>query len=264
MYPVERYIKVLKSYTKNQYRPEASIVERYVVEEAIEFCSDYIESSAHVGLPQSRHECTPQGRGTRGFNVVTIDCKQVSQAHLYVLNNILDIIPYIDAHKQNVAATIPKMNMMKVFQEHNRSIINWFRKTIITNDTASTTLNLLAVRPNLNVLTWKGYDINNYSFYPESQDHKSTVQNSGITVDAHSDHFSSVVDNNPVRASMPYFGVIQEFWELDYDDFKVSVFKCNWVNENMGVHQNKMRLTLVDLEKVGYKDEPFIMAALAK
>ena len=63
---------------------------------------------------------------------------------------------------------------------------------------------------------------------------------------------------------MPYFGVIQEFWELDYDDFKVSVFKCNWVNENMGVHQNKMRLTLVDLEKVGYKDEPFIMAALAK
>ena len=75
MYPVERYIKVLKSYTKNQYRPEASIVERYIVEEAIEFCSDYIESSAHVGLPQSRHECTPQGRGTRGFNVVTIDCK---------------------------------------------------------------------------------------------------------------------------------------------------------------------------------------------
>ena len=97
-----------------------------------------------------------------------------------------------------MAATIPKMNMMKVFQEHNRSIINWFRKTIITNDTASTTLNLLAVRPNLNVLTWKGYDINNYSFYPESQDHKSTVQNSGITVDAHSDHFSRVVDNNPV------------------------------------------------------------------
>ena len=39
MYPVERYMKVLKGYTKNQYRPEASIVERYVAEEAIEFCS---------------------------------------------------------------------------------------------------------------------------------------------------------------------------------------------------------------------------------
>jgi len=32
MYPVERHMKVLKGYTKNQYQPEASIVERYVAE----------------------------------------------------------------------------------------------------------------------------------------------------------------------------------------------------------------------------------------
>ena len=37
MYPVERYMKVLKGYTKNQYWLEASIVEKYVVEEAIDF-----------------------------------------------------------------------------------------------------------------------------------------------------------------------------------------------------------------------------------
>ena len=30
MYRVARYMKVLKGYPKNQYRPEASIVERYV------------------------------------------------------------------------------------------------------------------------------------------------------------------------------------------------------------------------------------------
>ena len=39
MYPVKCYMKVLKGYTKNQYRLEASIVERYAVEESIEFCS---------------------------------------------------------------------------------------------------------------------------------------------------------------------------------------------------------------------------------
>ena len=66
---------------------------------AIEFCSNYIENSTHVGLPQSCHECTPQGRRTRGFNVAAIDRQQVSQAHLYVLNNTSDVIPYIDAHK---------------------------------------------------------------------------------------------------------------------------------------------------------------------
>ena len=37
MYPIERYIKILKGYTKNQYCPETSIVERYIVEETICF-----------------------------------------------------------------------------------------------------------------------------------------------------------------------------------------------------------------------------------
>ena len=64
MYPVERYMKVLKGYTKNQYRPEASIVERYVVEKAIEFRSEYINIASLVGVPQSSHDSMTQGRGT--------------------------------------------------------------------------------------------------------------------------------------------------------------------------------------------------------
>ena len=53
MYPVERYMKILKGYTKNLHRPEASIIERYIVEEAIEFCSEYIEKAKPVGLLES-------------------------------------------------------------------------------------------------------------------------------------------------------------------------------------------------------------------
>ena len=65
MYPVERYMKVLKGYTKNQYRPEASLVETYVAEESIEFCSQYIETVKFVGIPQTRHGRTWGGKGTR-------------------------------------------------------------------------------------------------------------------------------------------------------------------------------------------------------
>ena len=126
-----------------------------------------------------------------------------------------------------MSATYPKMNMMRVLQEHNRTFINWFRKTIFTDDNASKTLRLLAVGPNLNVPTWKGYDINNYSFYTKSQDDKSTVQNSRVSVDTHSNHFSGASDNNLIRASMPYFEVIQEIFELDYGEFRVPVFNCN-------------------------------------
>ena len=88
--------------------------------------------------------------------------------------------------------------MMWVLQEHNKSFINWFRKTIFASDTGSKTLSLLVVGPNLNVLTWNGYDINNYSFYTKSQDDKSTVQNSGVSIDAHLNHFSSALDNHPI------------------------------------------------------------------
>jgi len=72
MYLVERYMKVLKGYTKNQYRPEASIVERYIAKESIEFCSQYLEAVQSVGLPETHHDQTWGGKGTRGYNVVSI------------------------------------------------------------------------------------------------------------------------------------------------------------------------------------------------
>jgi len=69
----------------------------------------------------------------------------------------------------------PKMNTRRILQEHNNAFINWFREIIFVDDGASLTLRLLAVGPNLNVPTWKGYDINNYSFYTKSEDEKSTM-----------------------------------------------------------------------------------------
>jgi len=39
MYPVERCMKILKGYVTNLYHSEASIVERLIVKEVIEFCT---------------------------------------------------------------------------------------------------------------------------------------------------------------------------------------------------------------------------------
>jgi len=64
--------EVLKGYTKNQYRPEASIDERYVTEESIEFSSEYIETLKPVGLPQTCLDDKRWGKGTWGYNVVTM------------------------------------------------------------------------------------------------------------------------------------------------------------------------------------------------
>lgn len=54
MYPIERYMKVLKSYVKNYNRPEGSIVENYIAEEAVEFCSEYLTKADEIGLPKDK------------------------------------------------------------------------------------------------------------------------------------------------------------------------------------------------------------------
>ena len=42
-YPFERYMKKLKNYVKNKAHPKGSIVEGYVVDEALTFCSQYLQ-----------------------------------------------------------------------------------------------------------------------------------------------------------------------------------------------------------------------------
>jgi len=59
-------------------------------------------------------------------------------------------------------------------------------------------------------------------------------------------------------------GVIEEIWELDYTTFTLSIFKCKWIDINGGVRIDESRYTLVDLSKVAYRDEPFIMASQEK
>nr|KYP59483.1 hypothetical protein KK1_014919 [Cajanus cajan] len=56
MYLIKRYMKILKGYLKSQHRPEASIIERYIAEEAIEFCSEYMSQVESIGIPKTRHE----------------------------------------------------------------------------------------------------------------------------------------------------------------------------------------------------------------
>ncbi|XP_020235601.1 uncharacterized protein LOC109815320 [Cajanus cajan] len=118
----------------------------------------------------------------------------------------------------------------------------------------------LARRPNNDVITFGGYDINKYCFYTKIEDDKSRVQNSGVTIQAESVHFASSKDKNLITTSMSYFRVIQDIWEIAYVTFRLPLLKCERVDGNTGVWTNDLGFTLVDLNKVGYKVEPFIMA----
>jgi len=56
-------------------------------------------------------------------------------------------------------------------------------------------------------------------------------------------HFASSKANNPMVATLNYFGVIEEIWEVDYVKFIVHVFKCKWVDCNIGVHVDNLGFT---------------------
>ena len=80
-------------------------MERYIVEEAIEFCSEYIEKAKLVGLPKSRHDEKVGGKGSRGLHVITPSLEDLQQAYLYVLNNNNEVLPYI---VQSLKRSTPK------------------------------------------------------------------------------------------------------------------------------------------------------------
>jgi len=121
-------------------------------------------------------------------------------------------------------------------------------------------LKLLARGPNFDVITWIGYDINMFFFYSKVEDDRSTMQNSGMTLEAKSMHFASSNDNNSDMTSISYFGTIEEIWEVDYVKFRVHAFKCKCVDNNTRVHVDELGFILVDLNNGAYKEDPFMMA----
>ena len=210
------------------------------------------------------HDERVSDKGSRGLHVITPTVEDLQQAHLYVLNNSNEVLTYILQHEGLVKQSNPKMSKNWVLKKHNKTFLDWFKDIILGNHNASEMLRKLAYGPIRNVITWQGYDINKYSFYTKTQDEKSTMQNSRVTLRVESQHFTSVHDDNPRVASIPYFGFIEEIWELNYVKFNVCVFKCKWVDNNIGVRINDLGFTLVGLKKLAYQNDSFIMAKQTK
>ena len=63
------------------------------------------------------------------------------------------------------------------------------------------------------------------SFNTKTEDEK-VICRITVSLEAKSMHFASSKDNNPIVATLSYFGVIEEIWEVEYVKFRVPVFKC--------------------------------------
>nr|ABB46843.2 transposon protein, putative, CACTA, En/Spm sub-class [Oryza sativa Japonica Group] len=252
MFPFERYMGVLKKYVRNRARPEASIAKGYGTEEVIEFCVEFIEDLRPIGVPKSRHEGRLRGKGTLGRKaIMTVDNNLFCKAHFTVLQQSSLVAPYIEEHLALVRARNIGKSDAWITQYHIDTFSAWLRQHLMGNETINQQPAFLARGPSSSIATFQGYEINGYTFYTRAQDMKSTSQNSAVRIDA--------MGHDGTTGT--YYGAIEDIWELDYGPLKVPLFRCQWVRlTGGGVTIDDSGMTTVDLNKVGYSDEPFVLA----
>jgi len=84
------------------------------------------------------------------------------------LNNIDEVIPYIDSHKAIVKANNTRQPEKWVLMEHNRTFMDWFKYEVLKDSTTSETLTWLAVGLKFDVISCTIYEENNCIFYTMS------------------------------------------------------------------------------------------------
>lgn len=88
MYPCERYLGTLKSFVRNKAQPEASMANGYVAEEALGFCTEYLNleryTERHVW--ESKEEESLRASVVEGSGrVINISEAELDRVHTYVI-----------------------------------------------------------------------------------------------------------------------------------------------------------------------------------
>ena len=114
------------------------------------------------------------------------------------------------------------------------------------------------------VTTYNSYAINRCHYHTKSHDKNKTVQNSGVSLVTKTMQVCSLKNKIPIIREISFYGVIEEIWELNYNTFKVVIFKCDWVEDSGGIKTDELGFVLVDLNRIGLKNDSFILATEAR
>ncbi|XP_074369114.1 uncharacterized protein LOC141709517 [Apium graveolens] len=141
--------------------------------------------------------------------------------------------------------------------KQNDQFAELFKKKIATellqeDNTIGDEIRWIAEGPNKNVPTFSGYRIKGVSYSTKDCDDNRLVQCSGVSIVA--DTLMLVEkDKNVEQTAHTYYGVITSIWKLDYNNFRVPIFCCNWVDINKGVKVDDLGFILVNLNKLEFE-----------
>ncbi|GJY01806.1 retrovirus-related pol polyprotein from transposon TNT 1-94 [Tanacetum coccineum] len=130
MYPFERCMKVIKGHVRNKNRPEGCIAEETIAEETIEFFSEYHKTMKTIGIPHDKHVTNENedGKPLSAGKSSEVSGEVFQKAHLYVIQNTDEIVPYIERHKQVLKTKNPGKRIALLENEHSKSFAKWLRE----------------------------------------------------------------------------------------------------------------------------------------
>ena len=130
MYPIERYMKILKGYVNNRSHPEGCIVERALIDESMEFCINYLANVDATGILKPRHSRGLEGKGISACKVLSMPRAIMNQVHLCVLHNSSEVRPYEKLHLDYLKKQYPHKSEKWRIEEYNRTFIDRFQTQI--------------------------------------------------------------------------------------------------------------------------------------
>ncbi|GJV30053.1 hypothetical protein Tco_1386501 [Tanacetum coccineum] len=115
-----------------------------------------------------------------------VSAKLFQKAHLYVIQNTDEIVPYIERHKQVLKTENLGKRIAFLENEHSKSFAKWLRKEVerelaISKESVSETVRWISYGPRATVVKYDAYNINGYTFRTKCHDGK-VYQNSGSWV----------------------------------------------------------------------------------
>ncbi|CAN0913510.1 hypothetical protein LINGRAHAP2_LOCUS27976, partial [Linum grandiflorum] len=196
------FLKKLKRYVGNKARPEGFIVETYLVDECLTFCSRYLTGVETLfNLPERNDDhnsssmkpqpsvVSPIGRHLRSQEVKVLDANLWKVAVIYVLENCDELL------------------------EFSRSQ----RCTKMVSENLNQYLLSLARGSDKRVTYLSSYYINGFRFHTKAREQTKRCQNSGVMVRG---------ENN---GGISFYGTLSNVIELRYTDgVRVVLFQCEW------------------------------------
>ncbi|XP_070046112.1 uncharacterized protein [Nicotiana tomentosiformis] len=197
----------------------------------------------------------------------------------YLFDNKLNICKL---HNRKHNAEIKRSHCKRCLTQHQLDRVHfntfheWFKEKVKELEATSNILKdvkVLAQGPSYIAKRFNAFNVNNgYRFRTKQSEKFKVTQNSGVMVVSKTENYASTSNNAPKSANITCYGRLNDIVELNYyEEFKVVLFKCDWVDvtKGRGVKEDDLGFTLVNFSRPAdsgdrERHEPFIFEEQAQ